>query len=199
MAKKQQTIHHNLPYSKIIWVTIALAITIIVYLLGSQRTAFKHFEQNELLNSAEKTYAKKSFHFVYKFYKHKGKLTISPKDLSSRNYKKWGLGADREFSKKEIAYIVEIHNMVKIWEIYNNINLNDLSESEQLFLKAVHNKHGATISIADLTTMNMDGFFPEDIALYDMVFGMVEFLFDLHKVDDFVIIFINRLEQYCVV
>ena len=136
---------------------------------------------------------------MYKHYEREGNVTITPKELNSQNYKKWGIGPYREFHRAEMAYIVNIDNMVKIWQVYNNINLNKLSQSEQKYLKVVHNKYGSNPSIADLTTIDMSGFFPEDTELYDMVFEMVEFIFDLHKVDDFVIIFIHRIDRQALI
>lgn len=198
MAKKKQGIHQIIPHGKKTWITITLTIILIGCSQYPPQLALKHFEQNELLNSAEKSFASKFLLFMYKNYEREG-IIITPKELNSQNYKKWGIGPFREFHRAEMAYINEIDNMVDIWQIYNNINLNNLSLSEQTYLKAVHDKYGSNPSIDDLTTIDMRGFFPEETELYDMVFEMVEFVFDLHKVDDFVIIFLHRLEHKAII
>lgn len=69
--------------------------------------------------------------------------TIIPdRAYESDVYKKWGLGPKREFTLEEKYYIMNLHYVDSIWHMYNSIDLNNLSASEQDFLERTRNKYG---------------------------------------------------------
>ena len=187
----------------IIAVLMPILISGSVFLTGcsnnSQKLAFRHFEQNELLSPEEKAYAKRSLLFTYKYYHLEGEVTVTPGTLDSQDYKIWGLGAYREFNPAEKAYISGIPNQVRMWEIYKTLDMDDLFPSEKEYLKVVHMKYGPTPSHEDYMFAGKDSFFKEDEEVYDFAFEMVKFLFDFEQIDDFSIILISRLLRQCVI
>ena len=187
--------------------TIAVVMLILIsgsaFLTGcsnnSKKLAFRHFEQNKLLNSEEKAYAKRCLLYVYQNYRLEGNVTISPEMLVSQDYEVWGLGAYRDFNPAEKAYINEIHNFEKAWEIYKTLDMNDLFPLEKEYIEDVHTRYGPTPSFEEYISVGKEQFLKEDAELYQMAIEMVKSLFNVDHIDDFSIILMGRLERQAVI
>ena len=187
--------------------TIAVVMLILIsgsaFLTGcsnnSKKLAFRHFEQNELLNSEEKAYAKRCLLYMYQNYTLEGNVTITPEMLVSQDYEVWGLGAYRDFNPAEKAYINEIHNYAKMWKIYKTLNMDDLSLPEKEYLEEVHARYGPNPSFEEYISVGKERFLKEDKEAYQMAIKMVNSLFDLDHIDDFSIILMRRLEHQAVI
>ena len=165
----------------------------------TQQLALKHFENNDLLEPEEKTYAKRCLLFMYNTYKLEDNSKFTPQMLESKLYEKWGLGPRREFNAAETAYIVNIDNFMRAWDIYNNLDMDNLSPSEKEYLQTVHRKYGPTPSFEDYMSVGKEFFFHGDVEFHKLPFEMVKSLFNIDRADDFSIILMSRLEKRCVI
>jgi len=114
-----------------------------------KQTTVKAAEPDLSLTKEERAYSKRMFEHLCRIYdKLGGKdiddefFSIPPEMFEMEMYKKWGLGDKKEFSRKEKYYLMQLPTIVQTWQMYSDIDTNNLQEPENSYLKIMRAKYG---------------------------------------------------------
>ncbi len=104
------------------------------------------------LSSEERAYRQRMMNFtksLFKRFQSKGQVPplladfVMPEEsLQSDIYRKWGIGEKLEFSPFEKYYIMQLPMLAQTWQMYEAVDLKNLTREEQRFLDDMHAKYG---------------------------------------------------------
>ena len=144
--------------------------------LSGREKLFNQIDQNKLLTEREKAFAKRSYELMAKVKEQDKSVNLENMVVIDINmfcpdsYRKWGLGNKSDFTIEEKLYLVALHQMSQTWEIYNTINLSELSDDEKYFLKEMHGKYGhGPINLKEETRKKQGVLEPQQETWFDLV------------------------------
>ncbi|HEV56415.1 MAG TPA: rubrerythrin family protein [Phycisphaerales bacterium] len=109
--------------------------------VGSEWKVFWGLDQNTALDDAQRAAAKRFYRLVAS-----QDVGLAPAPgstlLGSDAYQMWGLGSSGGFSDEEKAYIAAVPLLARAWEVYQAIDLGELSENEKQYIARIHTKYG---------------------------------------------------------
>ena len=140
-----------------------------------EQLLLQQIDKNTALIKQEKAFAKRIYKMMVKVKKQDESanledIVIDINMFDPDLYSKWGLGDKKGFSLEEKLYLFGLSQMQQAWEIYNSINLNELSEEEKNFLKKLHEEYGpGPINLREETRKKQGGLQPHQETWFDLV------------------------------
>jgi len=101
------------------------------------------------LSADQKAYASRMYEYLITIYRELGGEKITDKDIvipeemfETQLYRTWGLGPKREFSLEEKYYIMNLQQVDRTWQMYQSIDLSNLTSLEREYLDKIHGEYG---------------------------------------------------------
>ncbi|MBN1123411.1 MAG: rubrerythrin family protein [Sedimentisphaerales bacterium] len=154
--------------------------------VGDEWRVYLGIMENSQLDNAEKAYARRFFDKI-SIASMGFRMASDPSVFGSDEYEKWGLGAQREFSVEEKAYINTIEEMALAWKTYNEIDMNDLNDMEKEYIEKMHSRYGD--GDIDLSARRIAGEFSQAMV---HLLNVSEALSGISTLSDADIVFVKR-------